>query len=303
MRCKVVHKQLAAYMDGELDQQTRGIIKTHLGLCSACSVEYDRMSKALAAARSWRARPLPEGLSETIQDRAERGEMPRPIRLPAFDVRLLAEAVPPRAWRVAVACAILLVGLVLGHLVWPRHAVQEGGTAAAQNGVRASALETLVTLQKLKVILGMREGSERTIAELSAMQRGLAEAVDPQLAGRVALYHEAEALITQGRLDDAEAILGDLERADPPFVLAPYVRITRLAAQPLPPVRWREQPLYAELLSPEVLASPERLYQVVAERSRRLADAYTEVLEKAIGPFDQLKLPTHPQTDGHAVDE
>ena len=66
---------------------------------------------------------------------------------------------------------------------------------------------------------------ERTIAELSAMQRGLAEAVDPQLAGRVALYHEAEALITQGRLDDAEAILGDLERAEH------YQRVVRSAAR------------------------------------------------------------------------
>ncbi len=303
MRCKAVQKQLVAYIDGELDGQTRGIVKTHLGLCSACSVEYDRMRKALGAARGWKSRPLPEGFTEAVQERAGRGEQPRPIRLPVLDVRVVVDAISPRAWQVAAACAILVVGLVLGRLVWPRHVVHEAGNGAPHNGVRASAVETLTTLQKLKVILGMREGNERTIAELSAMQRGLADAIDPQLGGRVALYQEAEALIACGRLDEAEAILGDLESADPPFVLKPYVRITRLAAQPLPPVRWREQPLYAELLSPEVLASPERLYDMVAERSRRLAQVYTDVLDKAFRPFENLTLPTHPQTDGRAADE
>ena len=303
MRCKAVRKQLVAYVDGELDGQTRDIVKTHLGLCSACSVEYDRTRKALGAARAWEPRPLPEGFTEAIQERAERGERPRRVRLPAFDVRVIVDAISPRAWRVAAACAILVVGLVLGHVVWPRHVVQEASKTVPHNGVRASAIETLTTLQKLKIILGMREGSERTIAELSAMQRGLAEAIGPQLAGRVALYQEAEALIAEGRLDEAEAILGDLESADPPFVLKPYVRITRLAAQPLPPVRWREQPLYAELLSPEVLASPERLYEMVAERSRRLAQAYTEVLGTALRPFDQLKLPTRPEADGRATED
>ncbi len=303
MRCKAVRKQLVAYVDGELDGQTRDIVKTHLGLCSTCSVEYDRMRKALGAARAWEARPLPEGFTEAIQERAERGERPRRVRLPAFDVRVVVDAIPPRAWQVAAACAILVVGLVVGHLVWPRHVVPEAGKAAPHNGVRATALETLTTLQKLKIILGMREGSERTIGELSAMQRELAEAIDPQLAGRVALYQEAEALIACGRLDEAEAILGDLESADPPFVLKPYVRITRLAAQPLPPVRWREQPLYAELLSPEVLASPERLYDMVAERSRWLATAYTDALGTALRPFERLGLPGRPEADGHPTDE
>ncbi|MBN1916481.1 MAG: zf-HC2 domain-containing protein [Verrucomicrobia bacterium] len=286
MECKTVRKRLSAYIDDELDAQTREIVKTHLNLCSTCSLEFDGLKKTLATARAWRARPLPEGFVATVRERAERGETPRPegTRLSAFLERL--RALPRPAWQVAAVCAVLLLGVVLGHVVWPRHVERVADVRIDGNGVRAEAQATLVTLQKLKIILGMSDGNERTIATLNGMQRDLAMSLGPAVADRVTLYHSAEAMIAAGRLDDAEAILNDLIH-DETFALAPYARITRLAAQPVPGTA----PRMADVLLPEVLGSPERLYEAVRTRTSGLRRAYAEALGAGTEWLEPIRLP------------
>jgi hypothetical protein len=298
MDCKLVRRRLAAYIDGELDKQARETVKTHLNLCSACSVEYDHLKKTLQAARAWRPRPLPEGFAAAVQERAARGEKPRPANVRPLGVWAVLDRTPRWAWQAAAACLILVVGLALGHLVWPRH-VQVAGPVKV-NGAREGALTTLATLQKLKLVLGMREGTERTIVELSAMQRQLAEAIGPDVAAQVAAYHRAESLIAWGEYDEANAILDRLEAADPPFVLAPYVRITRLAAQPLPVIRPTGRGIYVQLLMPEVLASPERLYEEIAVQTRRLARLYAQAIERGLAPFEKLSFPEAPEQPRNA---
>jgi hypothetical protein len=277
MKCKEVEKRLPAYVDGELDAAVREVVKTHLNLCPACSLAYDAMKKTLAAARHWRARPLPEGFTETVRERAERGDTPRPV-----SVGFRVPVVPRLAWQIGAACLILLGGLVLGRLLWPRQVERIVVEHVGAAGAREQAVETIATLQKLKLVLSLRRGTEQIIAEQSAIQRRLAEAVGPVLARQVAAYQRAEALIAEGRLDEAELILAELEAAHPPFVLAPYVRITRLAARA---VKVESVRTPAELLLPEVLATPERLYAAIAKYSRQVAGAYTEALERGLGAF------------------
>ena len=277
MKCRQVEERLPAYIDAELDAATRDVVKTHLNLCPACSLAYDSMKKTLAAARHWKARPLPEGFVETVRERAARGDAPRRV-----SVRLRTPGVPRLAWQVGAACAILVVGLVFGRLLWPRQVERTVVRHVRPAGAREQAVEMIATLQKVKLVLSLRRGTEQIIAEQSAIQRGLAEEVDPTLARQVAEYQRAEALIAAGRLDEAEPILAALEAADPPFVLAPYVRITRLAARTAVVESVRTP---AELLLPEVLATPERLYAAISKYSRRLAGAYTEALEQGLGPL------------------
>jgi len=282
MKCKAVEKRLPAYIDGELDAATQDVVKTHLNLCSACSLAYDGMKKTLAAARAWQARPLPEGFAGAVLERAERGEMPRRV-----SARPRLVAVPRLAWQIGAACLILVVGLVLGRALWPRHVVRTVVREVKPPGAAAGAIEMLGTLQKLKLVLSLRRGTEEMIAEHSAIQRRLAEAVDPVLARQVAAYQQAEALIADGRLEDAEMILDGLESEDPPFVLAPYVRITRLAARAVP-VKSARSP--AELLLPEVLATPERLYAAMAKYSQQFASAYAEALDEGLDTFSPGRL-------------
>jgi len=277
MKCKDVEKRLPAYIDAELDAATREVVKTHLNLCPACSLTYDTMKKTLEAARRWKARALPEGFVGTVRERAARGDAPRPV-----SVRLPVPGVPRLAWQVAAACAILVVGLVFGRLLWPRQVERTVVRHVKPVGARAQAVEMIATLQKVKLVLSLRRGTGPIIAEQSAIQRRLAEAVDPVLARQVSDYQRAEALIAEGRLDEAEPILAKLESAHPPFALAPYVRITRLAARTAA-VESARSP--AELLLPEVLATPERLYAAIAKYSRQVAGAYAEALERGLGPL------------------
>ncbi len=279
MKCKAVRKQLTAYVDGELDEQTREVLKTHLNLCSECSLDYDAMRKTLAAARAWEPSRLPGGFTEAVCERAARGDRPRSLRVPPSLV-----PVPRLAWQVGAACLILVVGLVLGALIRPRAVEPEAGpeAVAAQEGHR-EALEILAELQRLKLVLGLRERTEHIVAAHSDMQRRLAASISPELAEQVAAYHEAEALIAAGWLDEADAILDDLESAQPPFVLAPYVRLTRLAARCVRD----ERPFGLSDYTAVVLRSPERVYEAIAKQSQALASAYIEALET----FDPAKLP------------
>jgi hypothetical protein len=287
MECASVQKRLTAYIDNELDAQTRGIVKTHLNLCSTCSLKYDGLKKTLANARAWGAKPLPEGFAATVRERAERGEAPRAARAPSLSLLEWFASLPRPAWQVAAACALLLAGLVLGHLVWPRHVVSERVVTVPQAvGERDETLAMLELLQKQKIVLSIGEGNERTIATLSDMQRDLATSLGPPLAGKVALYQEAEAMIAAGRYDDAESVLGDLAR-DKDFVLAPYARITRLAAQPLPGGGLR----VADVLLSEALGSPERLYWAVRARTSGLTRAYAEALDEGLEWLGPIRLP------------
>jgi hypothetical protein len=179
---------------------------------------------------------------------------------------------------------LLVVGLVLGAIIRPRAVEPQTRpeTAAAHEG-HAEALEMLATLQRLKLVLGLRERTEHIVAAHSEMQRRLAASISPELAEHVAAYQEAEALIAAGRRDEAEAILGDLESAQPPFVLAPYVRLTRLAAR----CARDERPFGPSDYTAVLLRSPERVYEAIAKRSQVIASAYVEALET----FDPAKLP------------
>ena len=180
---------------------------------------------------------------------------------------------------------------MLGAVIRPRtvepEAGLEAGTAdkarAEAPEAREQALEMLATLQRLKLVLGLRERTEHMVAAHSEMQRRLAASVSPEIAEQVGAYHEAEALIAAGRLDEAEAILGDLESANPPFVLAPYVRLTRLAARCVRDEKAFGPSDYTAVL----LRSPERVYEAIAKRSQAFAWAYIEALET----FDPAKLP------------
>jgi len=129
MKCGAVRQRLAAYVDREVDEKTRVVIKTHLGLCSACSVAYDRMCKTLKAGRAWQPRPLPEGFVGAVVERAALGERPRRVR---FGTGLRVPRVPRIAWQVGAACVLVGVGVVLGHVLWPRQVervVYERGVA------------------------------------------------------------------------------------------------------------------------------------------------------------------------------
>lgn len=280
MKCKAVTKQLTAYVDGELDEQAREVLKTHLNLCPDCSVAYDAMKKTLAAARAWEPSRLPGGFAEVVCERAARGDKPRPLR-----VSPSLPPIPRLAWQVGAACLLLVVGLVLGAVIGPRAVEPEAGPEAvtADKALDAEALEMLATLQRLKLLLGLRERTEHMVAAHSEMQRRLAASVSPEIADQVAAYHEAEALIAAGRLDEAEAILGDLESSQPPFVLAPYVRLTRLAARCVRD----EKPFGPSDYAAVLLRSPERVYEAIAKRSQAVASAYIEALER----FDPAKLP------------
>jgi len=143
MKCAAVRKRLAAYLDGELDRRTGEILKTHLSLCSACSVAYDRMRNALGAARTWQARPLPEGFGEMVRGRAALGERARRVR---FRPALRAGAVPRLVWEIGAGCLILVIGFVLGHLFWPGQ-VERGG---CQGGVSERRVPERVEVEPLE---------------------------------------------------------------------------------------------------------------------------------------------------------
>lgn len=296
MECKAVRKRLTAFIDGELDSAVRDVVKTHLNLCSSCSIEYDRMKKTLRAAKAWAPRVLPGGFADAVRERAERGERARPAERRSVIAFPVLDVLPRWSLQAAAACLVLVIGLVLGRAIWPRQVALEaiggnggpdtGAQLTADDPVKRKALEMLATLQKLKLIQGMRPGNKETIAEHNVAQFALAKAIDPALAGKVALHQEAEALLAAGQVDEADAILGDLER-DEAYPLAVYAGLQRRFGPPVP----AGDSVYAELLVPEVLASPERLYRAVRERSASFARTYTEALDAGIKPFEAIRLP------------
>ena len=45
MRCKRIRKKLAAYLDGELDERQKALVKRHLLECAKCRKEADLLGR------------------------------------------------------------------------------------------------------------------------------------------------------------------------------------------------------------------------------------------------------------------
>ena len=104
MRCDTVAELIGAYLDQELDADTRREVAAHLGSCAACSALADdlrRLGRQLAALGR---EPAPKHLAAIVQERlaSSAADKPAPLRLPQ-----IANARAYRWWRQAAAALVL----------------------------------------------------------------------------------------------------------------------------------------------------------------------------------------------------
>jgi len=92
MNCEWVRNNLSAYMDGELNDDSKEMVESHLSVCSECRAELSLLSKAWTALNLWEDEQPPAYLKETILRSVKSGRYTRLLRalLPVAAVLIIA---------------------------------------------------------------------------------------------------------------------------------------------------------------------------------------------------------------------
>jgi predicted anti-sigma-YlaC factor YlaD len=118
MECQAVKEQLSAWLDQELDAGAEAVLTAHLEGCEACRREW-RQLRALDAALSKMAAPVPLGLAERVAAKVR-----RPRRR--------------QGWQSAALAACLILGIALGGAVARSF---YGAAAPSETGAEVASLE------------------------------------------------------------------------------------------------------------------------------------------------------------------
>ena len=117
MRCKKIISSLNAYVDGELPERQRRIVKDHLASCEACRRRLEEIRKIdLLFQGTLPVPPVPDGLAMRIITKARKRQSVRDLKW-----RLASLAWNPFKWVAEfsaamklAACITVLLALVLG---------------------------------------------------------------------------------------------------------------------------------------------------------------------------------------------
>jgi predicted anti-sigma-YlaC factor YlaD len=82
MRCRDVHTELEAYVDGELSPERSALLEAHLASCRACQAELARLQAVAAALETWPLVMEPAQFTAQVMARVR----PRPAQ-PRFRLR------------------------------------------------------------------------------------------------------------------------------------------------------------------------------------------------------------------------
>jgi len=110
MKCKRIRRKLVAYLDGELREKQKLLIKEHLTECPECKKEADLLNKSFYLLKDQQRLKPSQGfeasLWERIHSSGERKLLPQ-----AIFRRLVHAALP------AAVAAVLIIGVLVGSSV------------------------------------------------------------------------------------------------------------------------------------------------------------------------------------------
>ncbi len=135
MRCELIEPHLAAYIDGELDEELHAAVEQHLRECRTCRETVRDMRLADAVLGKWKPAEPTESLVEVVRRRIrEEGAGPGVGAAgPLEKIRPKRPATParrrPGRRRLAVAATVLLA-LGAAYVVWDWIGVPSEGTAS-----------------------------------------------------------------------------------------------------------------------------------------------------------------------------
>jgi len=109
MKCKKIRKKLVAYLDGELNEKQKLLIKRHLLECAECRREADLLSKTSCLLKSERRLVPFEEFEVNLWRRIRSAEKRETV--PHF-LRRVAYIILP-----AAVAAALVIGVMMGNLV------------------------------------------------------------------------------------------------------------------------------------------------------------------------------------------
>src|SRR4030043_129475 len=92
MNCEWVRNNLSAYMDGELNEDSKEMVESHLSGCSECRAELSLLSRAWTALNLWEDEQPPAYLKEAILRSVKSDRYPRLLHalLPVAAVLIIA---------------------------------------------------------------------------------------------------------------------------------------------------------------------------------------------------------------------
>jgi len=92
MNCEWVRNNLSAYMDGELNGDSKEMVEGHLSVCSECRAELGLLSKAWTALNLWEDEQPPAYLKQAILGSVKSDKHTRLLRalLPVAAVLIIA---------------------------------------------------------------------------------------------------------------------------------------------------------------------------------------------------------------------
>ena len=116
MNCKKVLSRLHAYVDGEVPASLTREMEEHLGTCTSCRSQAERIRQVDDILDSMSIPPLPQGFSARVMAEARRRALPVPgkrtlLGLDWMPLRWFADLTVPM--RLA-ACAMVLLACLLG---------------------------------------------------------------------------------------------------------------------------------------------------------------------------------------------
>ena len=108
MNCKEVKPELVAYLDGELQDEVRSQVETHLEACAACRAEHDALAATLKSVESLTATRPSSNMAEQFWTRFQIAKQK------GFKAGFLSLFRWPRpVWVGAAATACLLAAVLL----------------------------------------------------------------------------------------------------------------------------------------------------------------------------------------------
>ena len=110
MKCKRIRRKLVAYLDGELREKQKLLIKEHLTKCRECKKEADLLNKSFYLLKDQRRLKPSQGFEANLWERIYSTEEREPSPQAIFE--RLAHLLLP-----AAVVAALIIGVVVGNSV------------------------------------------------------------------------------------------------------------------------------------------------------------------------------------------